>query len=173
MVDPLLKGEFPVTSLNQAVGVAAMCLQDEPLVRPLISDVVAALSLLAVAPPDTPVPALLVPLLSSRVDTLSHHRDHPHYKDGDISAPEKEDSSDSDDDEKKKDKGNKSQRKKKMKKQDLSSSSSSSSSVGSRSHSQCFSLRHDNIHEPDDYADGSNSDHASSRHELHEDVHDV
>ncbi|CAI9754522.1 unnamed protein product [Fraxinus pennsylvanica] len=119
MVDPLLKREFPVTRLNQAVGVAAMCLQDEPLVRPLISDVVAALSFLAVSPPDAPVPARLVPLLSSQ--------------DGDISAPEKEDSSDSVDDEKMKDKGNKSQRKKKMKKQDSSSSStsSSSSSIGS------------------------------------------
>jgi len=172
MADPVLKREFLVTSLNQAVGVAAMCLQDEPMVRPLISDVVAALSFLAVAPPDAPVPARLVPLLSSRVDTLSHNRDNPHHEDSDISVPEKEDSSDSDDDEKKKDEGNKSQRKKNLKVQGSSSSSSSSSSIGSRSDSQCFSLRHDNNHEPDDYTDDSNSDHGSCRNELHEDVHD-
>lgn len=54
MADPLLKGNFPDTSLNQAVGVAAMCLQDEPSVRPLIGDVVVALSFLATAPTAAP-----------------------------------------------------------------------------------------------------------------------
>ncbi|KAG7547844.1 Protein kinase domain [Arabidopsis suecica] len=44
LADPLLRGEFPEKSLNQAVAVAAMCLQEEPIVRPLISDVVTALS---------------------------------------------------------------------------------------------------------------------------------
>lgn len=57
MADPLLKDDFPVRSLNQAVGVAAMCLQEEPSVRPLIGDVLAALSFLQVAPKDEPVPA--------------------------------------------------------------------------------------------------------------------
>lgn len=57
MADPLLRGEFPETSLNQAVGVAAMCLQEEPSVRPLIGDVVAALSFLATAPPQKAIPA--------------------------------------------------------------------------------------------------------------------
>ncbi|XP_023757056.2 probable serine/threonine-protein kinase PBL24 [Lactuca sativa] len=51
MADPQLQGAFPERSLNQAVGVAAMCVQEEPSVRPLISDVVAALSFLTVAPP--------------------------------------------------------------------------------------------------------------------------
>lgn len=46
MADPLLKKDFPVRSLNQVVGIAAMCLQDEASVRPLITDVVAALSFL-------------------------------------------------------------------------------------------------------------------------------
>ncbi|KAD4586209.1 hypothetical protein R6Q59_035451 [Mikania micrantha] len=50
MADPQLKGSFPDKSLNQAVGVAAMCVQDDPSVRPMISDVVAALSFLTVAP---------------------------------------------------------------------------------------------------------------------------
>ncbi|KAL3520576.1 hypothetical protein ACH5RR_018725 [Cinchona calisaya] len=57
MADPLLKMEFPERGLNQAVGVAAMCLQDEPSVRPVISDVIAILSFLAVAPPEEAIPA--------------------------------------------------------------------------------------------------------------------
>ncbi|RDY09640.1 putative serine/threonine-protein kinase PBL26, partial [Mucuna pruriens] len=48
--DPLLKGNFPVRSLHQAVAVAAMCLNEEPSVRPLISDVVTALSFLGTCP---------------------------------------------------------------------------------------------------------------------------
>ncbi|KAF2292633.1 hypothetical protein GH714_026140 [Hevea brasiliensis] len=44
LADPLLRGEFPVRALNQAVAVAAMCLQEEAGVRPLMSDVVRALS---------------------------------------------------------------------------------------------------------------------------------
>ncbi|KAK9692039.1 hypothetical protein RND81_09G237300 [Saponaria officinalis] len=51
--DPRLNKEFPVTSLNQAVGICAMCLQEEPSVRPLIGDVVAALSFLSVPQPNT------------------------------------------------------------------------------------------------------------------------
>ncbi|PWA40323.1 mitogen-activated protein kinase kinase kinase 12/13 [Artemisia annua] len=54
MADPHLKGAFPDKSLNQAVGVAAMCVQEDPSVRPMISDVVAALSFLTVAPPLQP-----------------------------------------------------------------------------------------------------------------------
>ncbi|KAJ8558461.1 hypothetical protein K7X08_005227 [Anisodus acutangulus] len=51
MADPVLKNRFPERSLNQAVGVAAMCLQEEPSVRPLISDAVAALTNLDVNEP--------------------------------------------------------------------------------------------------------------------------
>ncbi|XP_043703304.1 probable serine/threonine-protein kinase PBL26 [Telopea speciosissima] len=50
MADPLFQGDFPVTGLNQAVAVAAMCLQEEASVRPLMSDVVSALSFLSMAP---------------------------------------------------------------------------------------------------------------------------
>lgn len=46
MADPLLRLDFSVKSLNQVVGVAAMCLQEEPTVRPYITDVVTALSFL-------------------------------------------------------------------------------------------------------------------------------
>ncbi|KAK4384345.1 putative serine/threonine-protein kinase PBL24 [Sesamum angolense] len=69
MADPLLQKDFPVTSLNQAVGVASMCLQEEPSVRPFITDVVAALSFLAMAPCGAPIPARLVPILSAKVGT--------------------------------------------------------------------------------------------------------
>uniref|UniRef100_A0A199UA24 non-specific serine/threonine protein kinase n=1 Tax=Manihot esculenta TaxID=3983 RepID=A0A199UA24_MANES len=50
IADPLLLGEFPVKGLNQAVAVAAMCLQEEAGVRPLMSDVVSALSCLGGSP---------------------------------------------------------------------------------------------------------------------------
>ncbi|KAL2526299.1 Serine/threonine-protein kinase [Abeliophyllum distichum] len=96
MADPLLKKKFPVISLSQAVGAAAMCLQEEPSVRPLISDVVAALAFLAMAPPDAVVPARLSSILSSRVDTLTQPRDH-HFCEEDISAHRKEDSLDNED----------------------------------------------------------------------------
>ncbi|KAG8477836.1 hypothetical protein CXB51_027431 [Gossypium anomalum] len=46
LADPLLEGNFPVRGLQQALAVAAMCLQEEGEVRPLISDVVTALSCL-------------------------------------------------------------------------------------------------------------------------------
>lgn len=41
---------FPEKALNQAVAVAAMCLQEEATVRPLMSDVVTALGFLGTAP---------------------------------------------------------------------------------------------------------------------------
>ncbi|BAT84384.1 hypothetical protein LR48_Vigan743s000100 [Vigna angularis] len=50
LADPVLEGKFPVRSLNQAVAIAAMCLNEEPSVRPLISDVVTALSFLGTIP---------------------------------------------------------------------------------------------------------------------------
>ena len=48
MADPKLEGNYPVKALYQALAVVAMCLQDEPNTRPLISDVVTALQYLAV-----------------------------------------------------------------------------------------------------------------------------
>ncbi|KAJ8639206.1 hypothetical protein MRB53_015900 [Persea americana] len=47
LYDPALQGNFPAKGLNQAVAVAAMCLQEEASVRPLITDVVIALSFLS------------------------------------------------------------------------------------------------------------------------------
>lgn len=48
IVDPLLRRQYPEKSLNQAVAVAMMCLQDEPASRPLMTDVIVALNHLAV-----------------------------------------------------------------------------------------------------------------------------
>lgn len=50
LADPSLEGVFPEKALNQAVAVAAMCLQEEATVRPLMSDVVTALGFLGTAP---------------------------------------------------------------------------------------------------------------------------
>ncbi|XP_073148407.1 probable serine/threonine-protein kinase PBL23 isoform X1 [Henckelia pumila] len=48
MADALLEGDYPEKGLHQALAIAAMCLQEEASVRPLISDVVTALEYLSV-----------------------------------------------------------------------------------------------------------------------------
>ncbi|KAF5175533.1 kinase [Thalictrum thalictroides] len=50
MVDPLLKGRFPVRCLHHAIAITAMCLQDEPTFRPFVGDIVVALEYLASQP---------------------------------------------------------------------------------------------------------------------------
>lgn len=47
MADPLLQSRYPMRGLYQALAVAAMCLQEQATTRPLIGDVVTALSYLA------------------------------------------------------------------------------------------------------------------------------
>ncbi|KAL6609710.1 hypothetical protein ACP70R_039679 [Stipagrostis hirtigluma subsp. patula] len=47
MADPLLDKKFPLKGLYQALAISSMCLQEESSSRPLISDVVTALSFLA------------------------------------------------------------------------------------------------------------------------------
>ncbi|XP_027185223.1 probable serine/threonine-protein kinase PBL7 [Coffea eugenioides] len=47
MADPLLQGQYPSRGLYQALAVAAMCVQEQPNMRPLMADVVTALSYLA------------------------------------------------------------------------------------------------------------------------------
>lgn len=47
MADLSLQGQYPVRGLFQALAVAAMCVQEEAHMRPLIADVVTALSYLA------------------------------------------------------------------------------------------------------------------------------
>lgn len=57
LVDPLIKAEYPAKALNQVVAMAAMCLQEEDSVRPLMADVVMTLGFLTSMPPDPPAPA--------------------------------------------------------------------------------------------------------------------
>lgn len=47
MADPTLQGQYPSRGLYQALAVAAMCVQEQPNMRPVIADVVTALSYLA------------------------------------------------------------------------------------------------------------------------------
>ncbi|KAI6669102.1 hypothetical protein NL676_003987 [Syzygium grande] len=47
MADPTLQGQYPARGLYQALAVAAMCVQEQPNTRPVIADVVTALSYLA------------------------------------------------------------------------------------------------------------------------------
>ncbi|KAG6608634.1 putative serine/threonine-protein kinase PBL21, partial [Cucurbita argyrosperma subsp. sororia] len=39
LVDPLLEGCYPVRCLHHAIAIAAMCLQEQPTFRPIISDI--------------------------------------------------------------------------------------------------------------------------------------
>ncbi|KAE9612278.1 hypothetical protein Lal_00022163 [Lupinus albus] len=47
MADPMLQGQYPPRGLYQALAVAAMCVQEQASMRPVIADVVTALSYLA------------------------------------------------------------------------------------------------------------------------------
>ncbi|XP_073315152.1 serine/threonine-protein kinase PBS1 [Primulina huaijiensis] len=47
LADPRLQGKFPIRGLYQALAVASMCIQEQAAGRPLIGDVVTALSYLA------------------------------------------------------------------------------------------------------------------------------
>ncbi|GLT38071.1 hypothetical protein SLA2020_123410 [Shorea laevis] len=47
LADPRLQGRFPMRGLYQALAVASMCIQEQASIRPLIGDVVTALSYLA------------------------------------------------------------------------------------------------------------------------------
>lgn len=47
MVDPLLQGQYPKRGLYQALAIAAMCVQEQPSMRPVVADVVTALNYLA------------------------------------------------------------------------------------------------------------------------------
>ena len=47
LADPQLQGRYPMRGLYQALAVASMCIQEQAATRPLIGDVVTALSYLA------------------------------------------------------------------------------------------------------------------------------
>ncbi|KAL0460651.1 UNVERIFIED_CONTAM: putative serine/threonine-protein kinase PBL5 [Sesamum latifolium] len=46
MADPALEGQYPVRGLYQALAIAAMCIQEQPSMRPQIADIVNALNYL-------------------------------------------------------------------------------------------------------------------------------
>ncbi|TXG49633.1 hypothetical protein EZV62_025508 [Acer yangbiense] len=75
MADPTLQGQYPVRGLYQALAVAAMCVQEQPNMRPLIADVVTALTYLACQKYD---PETQPPVQSSRTgfSTPRARRDH-------------------------------------------------------------------------------------------------
>ncbi|KAF8402081.1 hypothetical protein HHK36_013033 [Tetracentron sinense] len=76
IADPLLQEDFPVRGLNQAVAIAAMCLQEEATVRPLISDVVTALSFLSVVPDEATSAPIPVPSPLDEDKISSDDEDH-------------------------------------------------------------------------------------------------
>ncbi|KAF0923861.1 hypothetical protein E2562_007716 [Oryza meyeriana var. granulata] len=79
LVDPLIKSEYPAKALNQVVAMAAMCLQEEDSVRPLMADVVMTLGFLNAMPPDPPAASIPVPVPSAspapKEDKTSDHSD--------------------------------------------------------------------------------------------------
>lgn len=77
MADPLLQGHYPMRGLYQALAVAAMCLQEQAATRPLIGDVVTALTYLASQAYDPNAPVSQ----SSRVGT-PRSRDRRSMADG-------------------------------------------------------------------------------------------
>ncbi|KAL3828134.1 hypothetical protein ACJIZ3_016936 [Penstemon smallii] len=83
LADPLLRGDFPRKSFNQAVAVAAMCLQEDATIRPLIRDVVTALSYLWVEPETG--------LTSSQASSPSNQlKENPETNQSEITAKERE-----------------------------------------------------------------------------------
>lgn len=58
LADPRLQGRYPMRGLYQALAVASMCIQEQAPARPLIGDVVTALSYLVNQPydPNTRLP---------------------------------------------------------------------------------------------------------------------
>lgn len=76
MADPKLDSKYPLKGLYQALAISSMCLQEEASSRPLISDVVTALTFLAdpnYDPPDDiePLP-ITVPVFDREVSLREH-----------------------------------------------------------------------------------------------------
>lgn len=69
LADPLLEGNFPKKSLYQAVAVAAMCLHSDAAARPLMSDVVSALSVLGVGTEEEAASPLSAPSPQAEITT--------------------------------------------------------------------------------------------------------
>ena len=87
MADPLLRGRYPMRGLYQALAVAAMCLQEQAATRPLIGDVVTALTYLASQTYDPNATASQSNRVSSSTPRTKEHTslgsgyDNPHAND--------------------------------------------------------------------------------------------
>lgn len=76
MADPALEGRYPSRGLYQALAVAAMCVQEQPTMRPVIGDVVTALSYLASQTYDPEVHGIHHTSRSSAPGTPPRARNH-------------------------------------------------------------------------------------------------
>ncbi|KAF5930911.1 hypothetical protein HYC85_031784 [Camellia sinensis] len=79
MADPVLEGKYPTRGLYQALAIAAMCVQEQPNMRPLIADIVTALNYLASQTYDP----LTHPLQSSSRRATSSYRSSSHRSEKD------------------------------------------------------------------------------------------
>ncbi|XP_047326059.1 probable serine/threonine-protein kinase PBL25 [Impatiens glandulifera] len=147
IADPNLKNKYPVTDLNQVVGVTAMCLQEEPCVRPLISDVVVALSCLKLVGENLDPPVAAVPAPTPSNDNAGQSSSNGHQEedkndeesDSDEEEEEEEeedssddsDSSESDEDELREEPGAISKKHAKSNRRNSKRTTSTSSSHGS------------------------------------------
>lgn len=76
MADPLLDNRFPLKGLYQALAISSMCLQEEASSRPLISDVVTALTFLADPNYDPPDDIEPLPISAPFLDQEISRREH-------------------------------------------------------------------------------------------------
>lgn len=90
LVDPLIKKEYAAKALNQVVAMAAMCLQEEDSVRPLMSDVVMTLGFLTTMPPDPPAPAA-PPAAAAAAPEPKKDRESDDHSDSSSSSSDDED----------------------------------------------------------------------------------
>ncbi|KAI9121963.1 hypothetical protein K1719_006652 [Acacia pycnantha] len=74
MADPMLQGQYPPRGLYQALAVAAMCVQEQANMRPVIADVVTALSYLASQRYDSNSHSLQSPRLAPATPTTRRGR---------------------------------------------------------------------------------------------------
>ncbi|BAF17867.1 probable serine/threonine-protein kinase PBL7 [Oryza sativa Japonica Group] len=75
MADPLLDMKFPLKGLYQALAISSMCLQEEASSRPLISDVVTALTFLADPNYDPPDDVEPLPIKAPNLDRESSQKE--------------------------------------------------------------------------------------------------
>ncbi|KAH7280009.1 hypothetical protein KP509_37G047900 [Ceratopteris richardii] len=88
MVDPNLRGHFPMRGVFQALSVAAMCIHEQAASRPSIADVVTALNFLALQYSEAPKKVVLAPLHTEseefKTARTSNGRDSDHEQEGAI-----------------------------------------------------------------------------------------